>query len=548
MRQDKRKQDRKSTDLRLLTITSGLLDVVACIYILLILTVMPFYNQEGYAHIGTDKATFFQKVSAVTLKTVIPLLILFIMVESWIFWRQKRTFTELWIALKTKISLTDLCAGAYGISVLLSYAFSRYKQDALWGAAGWHMGLYTQMMLVGTYFLISKCWKPKKWIFLMMLPASAIVFTLEYLNRFGIDPLRMQSYGSSFISTIGNVNWYCGYQVSVCFAGMVLFWQGKSLKILQKILLMLYILIGFASLITQGSDSGIAAMAAVFIVMFCMSASDGGRMCSFWKIMSLFGGACLITYSIQAMTDWKINYFGSIINFLISLNFGLIMTFVSLVMLAVIGITVRKNCYPQKAWRFLVGIFTVTVMTLVSLYAGLLIVNTLYAGSIGILSDNQWLTFSDSWGSSRGATWKAGFLCFMEQDFLHKLVGVGPDAMAAYIYNNGGSAELLDFVTGIFASARLTNAHNEWLTVLVDTGILGCVSFVGMIMSAMVRFLRKEEGSFFSCACGFCLLGYTVNNMFSFQQAMNAATIFVVLGIGEAFFAKGAANRTSLSN
>lgn len=543
MRQNKRKRDKKSTAPGLLTITSGLLDAAVCIYILLILTVMPFYNQEGYAHIGSDKSTFFQKVSAGMLKTVIPLLILYIMIELWIFWRQKRTFSELWIALKMKISLTDLFAGAYGISVLLSYAFSRYKRDALWGAAGWYMGLYTQMMLVGTYFLISKCWKPKKWIFLMMLPASAIVFFLGYLNRFDINPLRMQSYGSSFISTIGNINWYCGYQVSVCFAGMVLFWRGESLKILQKILLMLYILIGFASLITQGSDSGIAAMAAVFIVMFYMSASDGNRMCSFWQIMSLFGGACLITYMIQTMTDWKINYYDSNIYFLLSLTFGLTVIAVSLTMLAVTGITVKKSSYPQKAWRVFAGIFIGMVVTIMSFYIGLLIVNTLYTGGIGILSGNRWFTFSDSWGSNRGATWKAGFLCFMEQDLLHKLVGVGPDALAAYIYS-GGSAELRDSLTEVFSSAMLTNAHNEWLTVLVNTGILGCVSFVGMIMSAMVRYLRKEEGSLFSCACGFCLLGYTVNNMFSFQQAMNAATIFVVLGIGEAFFT----NRTSLSN
>lgn len=403
------------------------------------------------------------------------------------------------------------------------------------------------MMLVGTYFLIAKCWKPKKWIFLMMLPASAAVFLLGYLNRFGIDPLRMQSYGSSFISTIGNVNWYCGYQVSVCFAGMVLFWRGESLKVLQKILLMLYILIGFASLITQGSDSGIAAMAAVFMVMFCMSASDGNRMCGFWQIMSLFGGACLISYPIQAVTARKINYFDNNINIFTSLPFGLTVIAVSLTMLAVAGITVKKNCYPQKAWHVFACIFTGIVMTMMSLYVALLVVNTLHPGSIGVLSGNRWFTFSDSWGSNRGATWKAGFLCFMEQDFLHKLVGVGPDAMAAYIYN-GGSAELLGFVTGIFASAKLTNAHNEWLTVLVDTGILGCASFVGMIMSAMVRFLRKGGCSLFSCACGFCLLGYTANNMFSFQQAMNAATIFVVLGIGEAFFAKEAANRVPVSN
>lgn len=534
MRQNKRKRETESAAITLHKFTQILLDAVICIYILLILAVMPFYNQEGYAHIGTDKSTFFRKYSTGAARVAIPLLILYLIIKMWIFWRKKGTVSELWAALKMKTSFTDLCAGAYGISVLLSYTFSRYKQDALWGAAGWYMGLYSQLMLVGIYFLVSKCWNPRKWIFLTILPVSAAVFILGYLNRFDINPLQMKSYGSAFISTIGNINWYCGYQVSVFFAGMALFWHSESLKIWLRILLILYTLIGFASLITQGSDSGIATMAVILLVMFCMSVPDSVRMYQFWQVMLLFSGACFITYGIQVVTGRMINYIEVYMNIFISWEFALAMTIVSFIMLAVISVSVRGKGYSEKVWRVFAGICVGLAVTIMSLYTVLLIVNTLHAGSIGALSKNQWFIFSNTWGSNRGATWKAGVLCFMEQDFLHKLVGVGPDAMAAYIYH-GGSAELLNLVTETFSTARLTNAHNEWLTVLVNTGILGCACFVGMVISAMVRFLRKEGGNLFSCACGFCLLGYTVNNMFSFQQALNVATIFVILGIGEAY-------------
>jgi hypothetical protein len=36
-------------------------------------------------------------------------------------------------------------------------------------------------------------------------------------------------------------------------------------------------------------------------------------------------------------------------------------------------------------------------------------------------------------------------------------------------------------------------------------------------------------------ACGFAILAYTVNNLFSFQQAFSAVTVFIVLGMGETF-------------
>ena len=34
-------------------------------------------------------------------------------------------------------------------------------------------------------------------------------------------------------------------------------------------------------------------------------------------------------------------------------------------------------------------------------------------------------------------------------------------------------------------------------------------------------------------AAGFCMLAYTVNNMFSFQQTMNVTTMFMILGMAE---------------
>ena len=52
--------------------TCIMLDVVACVYILLILVAMPFYHQEGYTHIGTDKSVFFFKAGISVGKIAVP--------------------------------------------------------------------------------------------------------------------------------------------------------------------------------------------------------------------------------------------------------------------------------------------------------------------------------------------------------------------------------------------------------------------------------------------------------------------------------------------
>jgi O-antigen ligase len=167
-----------------------------------------------------------------------------------------------------------------------------------------------------------------------------------------------------------------------------------------------------------------------------------------------------------------------------------------------------------------------------------LTLNTLHPGTIGILENNPIFTFSPDWGSKRGATWIAGILCFYEQSFLKKLVGIGPDCMAMYIYQ-GGSTELSTFVNEQFASLRLTNAHNEWITVLVNLGLLGAISFIGIIITSIYRFIKKSLGGRNGIAygilgaCGISVMAYTINNMFSFQQMLNGINLFIILGIGE---------------
>lgn len=212
------------------------------------------------------------------------------------------------------------------------------------------------------------------------------------------------------------------------------------------------------------------------------------------------------------------------------------MTIISVFVIVLLWHCIKSDSYPQKVFRVLSRIIMAVVPAVIALTIILIVVNTLKPGSLGTLSEMSLFIFSAKWGSSRGATWIAGWMCFAEQGFWNKLVGVGPDSMSAYLYA-GGSKELRTLVQENFDSSILTNAHNEWLTVLVNTGILGLVAFGGMFITGIQRFLKKAGQNEIVCACGFCLLAYTANNMFSFQQSMNVATIFAIFGMGGAFAA-----------
>lgn len=503
-------------------------DYGICIYLVLILGIMPYYNQEGYAHIGTDKARFFDTTIRYMGRLLLPVAGAYLIICAYLNRKELRN------SLRGIFSVTDYFAIGYGVALLISWSLSNYRENALWGAKGWFMGLLPQLALVLCYLLVSKLWRPRKWVIYLALAVSWTVFLLGWLNRAGFDPLGMGTNNTSFISTIGNINWYCGYMVSILFVGVGFLWQFHERNPMWKLLLMVYVFVGFGSLLAQGSDSGMLTLAVVVFVMFVLSVSESEPMRMLWLEMVLLGSACVITYIMRAVLTND--------SYDVSVGVGLILvtgwrpfavTIVSVLGLVFVDRSMKQKKYPSKLFGIISKVMAGLLVTGVSLYIAVLAINTLRPSSLGSLSGNAWLTFNDKWGSGRGATWQAGWMCFVEQNYLHKLVGVGPDAMSFFEYD-AGSAGLQNLLKENFGSSALTNAHNEWLTILVDIGILGLIPFVGMMLTGIRRFLKKGRNGI-TFACGLCLLAYTVNNMFSFQQSMNTSTMFAIFGIGGAF-------------
>ena len=518
---------------------SGFLcDIVISVYMIVILMVLPLYN-KGYARIGTEKETFFLKTMTYGAKTLLPVFLLWLLFRLVTAAQKKELpkFTEWPAGLWKNLSVTDRFAVFYGIAVLVSYLFTNYREEALWGTASWRMGMWTQLGAVIVYFMISRMWQWKSWIPALILPVSAVVFSLGYVNKFCLLPVDPEYVTPSFISTIGNINWYCGYLVTILFGGVYLLWRMEEKMTWKKLLLMAYVTIGFASLATQGSSSGIVTFAVVMFVLFGMSVKDSARMEYFWQEMTLFSAACLITCVLRRLNIFSRELILEGITDLLTFSIaGIFMTILSGIILYWIHRTRVRRSYPEKMLHRIYCGITIVVSVMIVLVLLLTLINTLAGGALTPnITDpevTKWLTFNAGWGSARGGTWAAGARCFWEADFLHKIFGVGPDCLYAFL-SNEGSVELQTMVNDRFGGNRLTNAHNEWLTVLVDIGVLGLISYAGMMITAIRDFLRAGESKMLVGACGICVLAYTVNNMFSFQQVMNISAVFVVMGIGE---------------
>lgn len=503
----------------------------------LILVIMPFYFRQGYTSIGSDKSYFLRTGCRTLYKVILPVWGVALLWKLGI--QLSRSRKEKCYGIKMLWNKNDFRAGdlfvlCYGISAVLAYLGSPYRGTALWGTKGWYMGMIPQLAFVALYFLISR-YLPvflARLLLAVALAASSGTFILGYLNRFDVWPIPMENSGlSTYISTIGNINWFCGYMVAVFLAGIGLLWLDRGDNKWKRLSLMVYCFIGFAIAGVQGSDSGVVAIVLVLLVLYELTVKQRGDMKNFLLLTLLLGLSGIFTCIVIALFPGKLTFSSSMGIRLVNSPLPFTLTAMSLFLLRASGPQSRIKKQVHSFYEISAKVLKYLVPGILLLIIVLIVCNTLYPGSIGPLSEFSVFTFDNSWGSHRGASWKIGLKAFGEQDFLHKLIGIGPDCMADFLYQDGSTA-LKQIAKEAFKNKRLTNAHSEAITILLQMGILGAISYTGMMYCQIRDGLRARKECSFSAACSLCVMGYFLNNIWSFQQSMSTATIFVIMGLG----------------
>lgn len=487
-------------------------------YFFVMMIIYPFYFRGGYQEIGNAKYEFFRNISVVTAGVMLPIIGVCVLLQ----------FLEGSLAEHYKrLSVTDWFVYGYLLSVLLSYLGSPYRKEALLGARGWYMGLLTQLLLIAVYFFFSRYLKWKDAYLAVMLAASGLTFALGILNRYSVYPIPMEGRAPGFISTLGNINWFCGYWSVFCPLGVLLYWSCE--KVWQRTAAGFFMTIGFLSGVTQGSSSACLVFLGLFVLLFYLSFRENRSMCRFLEICIFFMLACQIARLFRHLPGLAFNYEDPLGNIITDTGLTLyIGIFLGFLLLFFHRFVKKGGEISRLLWLRRAGLITLAGMA--SAYALLLTVNTCLPGRIPALSGKEFFTFNDKWANSRGGTWASGALAYRSQTLLRKWIGVGPDCFAEYIYS---IPDLAERVYSQFGNVRLTNAHNEWLTLLVNQGILGAVSYAGIFLSAVCRFLKKApmRPVLYLFAAG--VLSYMIHNMVSFQQVLSTPFVFILLGIGE---------------
>ena len=114
-----------------------------------------------------------------------------------------------------------------------------------------------------------------------------------------------------------------------------------------------------------------------------------------------------------------------------------------------------------------------------------------------------------------------------QESLRRKLFGVGPDCFNSYVTAyHSEEAQLL------WGEKLLTNAHNELLTCLVNTGIFGFIFYLGIFVSFIIGSGKKRKTNPVLYVLSLSVICYFVHNMVSFAQVLNFPYLFMFAGMG----------------
>ncbi len=170
------------------------------------------------------------------------------------------------------------------------------------------------------------------------------------------------------------------------------------------------------------------------------------------------------------------------------------------------------------------------------LVAIMTVVTILIQGAKGKLSPETmekvskipYLVWNDAWGNARGFTWRVTWRMIKEFTFVKLLIGVGPDGYARYGYEF-----YQDLIRVGWQQEVLTNAHNEWVNMIVDFGILGAFTYLGGYISQLVRNVKKCDHAYWLAGISARIASYLFHNIFCYQQVLCTPFLFLLMGIGE---------------
>ncbi|MCR4851719.1 MAG: hypothetical protein K5870_10720 [Lachnospiraceae bacterium] len=503
-------------------------DIIVNIYLSGMLGIYPFFMKTGYVGLSDAKYSFFLICSLFAI-----VLLFFTGFPRLITSITDKSFKDVHIAVLL-----------FAVISILSFLFSRYKDATLLGAPEWYMGLVTILILCVMIYLISILWKPNLYIVYAALAVAAVVYVLGICDRFSFYLIPIKVRDPSFISTLGNINWFMGYYsiMTPLGMGMLLFdgpYSGSDrAQIIKRDFLYVYIAIAFICGFAQGAESVFLVFGAMFILLLLAVSKKMVSLQSLLIMMIMWCLSAQFVRIIRMLCPGAYNYNDSgICSFLTGNGITAAMAFLPAVLLLILSVTgnSRDNTGGKKSAEKIITIFLWLLLAAgVILYTVISLIKTNTDALPAIT--NSVFYWDRRFGSGRGEAFGVAFRAIGHMTFGQILIGVGPDGFESFVYS---IEELRGDLYELFNGSRLVNSHCFLLTLFINEGLLGVAGYLAIPVTVLIRTAGKykDTGRYraFALSVSFAILCALAHGMISFSHILNVPFAAILIGMMLAF-------------
>ena len=402
--------------------------------------------------------------------------------------------------------------------ILIPLLLSDNRKTILWAYDGKQFGAVILLLCLAVYWLIGKTFSWNEILIRSICVGAGIVFILAFLNRYGIDPLGMyenlvENQRDEFLSTIGQMNVLSGY-VSIFlpfFMGM--FWKAKDRW--EKMLFGFMIFFGTMAGVCSNSDSFFVVIVLCMVVYLWFSLDFAEGIVTFaGMVLSVSLGMLFLQFvggQIPFHASWR------------SVQKAVVQKIpwaVVCIILALLWMILKKrqvtvdNLKTKKVILVLLGVIAVAGIVLI-LYQNV----TAKPGQTGML------LFNDAWGTNRGYVWKRTIELYGDLPLHQKLFGVGLGGFSKFFYPYYEESIAL---FGYY----FTDAHNEFLQIMVTTGLVGVIGYIGLIVTTIVKCLKERKRMQIVIAS--VVVAYVLQAVFNNPLVFTTPYLFLFMGISNA--------------
>lgn len=500
------------------------------LYTILMFTLFPLFLTNYYQSARRDKFWLFVVVTGIVGVSVGVIALVQYLSKNSPHNKQLNTYYD-----SFNLNLTDIGMLAFlGINLVSTIGATLTAENSvesfsklLLGSYGRNMGLLMILMIAVCYFVVSRFFFYKKYVIYFMFIGMTVMSFVAIVNFYHIDILgifaKYQSNANvqaNFTSTIGNKN-YLSAMITVALpfsAGLAVATKDKTLRILA------YISTGlqFMGLLVATSDGGFLGCFAAFAVMLVIVSRDRIKLSKFFFCLAVMMFSAKLLWLFDLIMNKNNKGYTSFSEIFVYNNFVFILIPVFLGLAILCGIT-KAEVFERYTF---IGSFT-----LVAIGAVAVIVMFIYYSLIDTTSTlgsfTRFFRFDETWGTHRGFMWIKSFELMKDFNPWEILFGTGPDTF----YNE--FAIFFDELLTKYGDSSTNAAHNVYINYLVTTGVLGLLSYLLFVGSAIVNSVKNAKVNPLALMCVGVIVAYAAQDVVNIANPVNTPWFIMFIALSE---------------